>query len=520
MGDVGLLAPGSDPALGLSSGEPPQKDKADRQLMALVRSAAYEAFCVQPRLWTFMDEFLDGLSYLHKRKIMRYTQPHTTTVTPAHYDLIYLRGGTSRVVTAWIPIGDVPVEMGGVVYLEGSHALGARMEAEFTRNALDLTPEERISAYNRNMTEGGWVSKDLPDMAGRFNARWLVADYEAGDVVIHSPFMIHASTTNFDPHNRIRLSTDIRFQNVNDEIDARWSNHWSLNDMLVDGCLEALRGVALARVVHAPEELVENRFHALLVVVAGLAAGLEHVAEDIVIGVLGAPARIGARAGRRLRIGLGLRVGRTAAAAQHLLEDLAERIVGGDVGRRPALRLGGCGCAAAQHVLQDLAERIVARNIGRRSRLRRVAAPPPNMSFSTLPNGLSNGSGALCGCWLGAGLPPAMPPPCRIICSMISPSGLLAPKPPACIWLVDCLNMPPISIAAIAGSICFSTFWPMPVACAACEATARDRSFEPNRWPRMPLPSAIPSGEKAREALSKYWPCWPDASAVMKPAMP
>jgi ectoine hydroxylase-related dioxygenase (phytanoyl-CoA dioxygenase family) len=232
MCDVGLLAPGSEPALGLSSGQAHLKDHADRKLMALVRSAAYEAFCVQPRLWTFMDEVLEGLSYLHKRKIMRYTRPHTATVTPAHYDLIYLRGGSSRVVTVWIPIGDVPVEMGGVCYLEGSHALGRQMEAEFTRNALDLTPEERISAYNKKMTEGGWVSKDLPDMAERFNTRWLVADYEAGDVMIHSPFMIHASTTNVDPKNRIRLSTDIRFQNVDDEIDIRWNNHWSLNDML------------------------------------------------------------------------------------------------------------------------------------------------------------------------------------------------------------------------------------------------------------------------------------------------
>jgi ectoine hydroxylase-related dioxygenase (phytanoyl-CoA dioxygenase family) len=232
MDDVGLVAPGSEPALGLWSGQPPHKDKADRKLMALVRSAAYEAFCVQPRLWTFMDQFLDGVSYLHKRKIMRYTQPHTTTVTPAHYDLIYLRGGTSRIVTAWIPIGDVPAAMGGLVYLQGSHMTGAEMEAEFTRNAMELTPEERISAYNKNMTEGGWVSKDLPDMAERFDTRWLIADYEAGDVVLHSPFMIHASTTNVDPQNRIRLSTDIRYQNVDDEIDARWANHWSLGDML------------------------------------------------------------------------------------------------------------------------------------------------------------------------------------------------------------------------------------------------------------------------------------------------
>jgi ectoine hydroxylase-related dioxygenase (phytanoyl-CoA dioxygenase family) len=232
MDGCGLVAPGSDPALGLSSGEPPQRADADRKLMALVRSAAYESFCAQPGLWRFMDEFLVGLSYLHKRKLLRYTQPNTETVTPAHYDLIYLRGGTSRIVTAWIPVGDIPVEMGGLVYLEGSHAIGVGMEAAFSRKAADLTPEERISAYNRNMTEGGWVSKDLPDMAERFGTRWLVADYEAGDVVLHSPFMIHASTTNVDRQNRIRLSTDIRYQNVEDEIDVRWNNHWSFGDML------------------------------------------------------------------------------------------------------------------------------------------------------------------------------------------------------------------------------------------------------------------------------------------------
>jgi hypothetical protein len=35
-----------------------------------------------------------------------------------------------------------------------------------------------------------------------------------------------------DKHGRMRLSTDIRYQNVRDEIDARWQNHWSLEDML------------------------------------------------------------------------------------------------------------------------------------------------------------------------------------------------------------------------------------------------------------------------------------------------
>jgi ectoine hydroxylase-related dioxygenase (phytanoyl-CoA dioxygenase family) len=69
-------------------------------------------------------------------------------------------------------------------------------------------------------------------MAERFDTRWLAADYEAGDVVLHSPYMIHASTTNQDHSRRLRLSTDIRYQNVDDEIDVRWNNHWSLGDML------------------------------------------------------------------------------------------------------------------------------------------------------------------------------------------------------------------------------------------------------------------------------------------------
>ena len=230
--ETGLLKAKSDPMVGLASDTPADKSLADKRLMSLVRSVAYEGFCTQPRLATFMDEFLQGISYLHKRKIMRFTRPRTGVVTPAHYDLVYLRGGTSRIVTAWIPIGDVPVDMGGLVYLEGSHRIGADMEKEFEIKGAALTPEERISAFNKNMTEGGWVSEDLPDMAERFDTRWLAADYEAGDIMLHSPYMIHASTTNRDREGRLRLSTDIRYQNVEDEIDARWNNHWSLGDML------------------------------------------------------------------------------------------------------------------------------------------------------------------------------------------------------------------------------------------------------------------------------------------------
>jgi ectoine hydroxylase-related dioxygenase (phytanoyl-CoA dioxygenase family) len=230
--DTGLLASGSDPTAGIVAPSRSDTDTDRKRLMEVVRSARYESFCLHPALVAFMDAFVGGPSYLHKRKLVRYTRPGDAAATGAHYDLTYLRGGTDRLVTVWIPIGDVPVAMGGLVYLEGSHRAGRAMEAEFAKDHAHLPPAERIGAFNKTMNDGGWITKDLPGLADRLDARWLVADYAAGDVVLHSPYMVHASTCNDTTDGRLRLSTDIRFQNVRDEIDARWANHWSLGDML------------------------------------------------------------------------------------------------------------------------------------------------------------------------------------------------------------------------------------------------------------------------------------------------
>ncbi|GCE11932.1 phytanoyl-CoA dioxygenase family protein [Tengunoibacter tsumagoiensis] len=208
---------------------------AERGLQAyfeIITSREYEEFCTMPHLWNFYKEFLQGPPYLHRRKMLRFNIPGEDHCTGGHYDLIYLRSGTDRLCTSWIPLDDIPVEMGGLIYLEHSDAAGRQLEAEFRAKNAELPSEERISAYNRNMRANGWVSTNLAEMAERFNTRWLVADYEAGDMVIHSPYMIHAATLNNDPLLRTRLSTDIRFQCVDDEIDQRWAKDWSLGDDL------------------------------------------------------------------------------------------------------------------------------------------------------------------------------------------------------------------------------------------------------------------------------------------------
>ena len=243
--DTGILKDNTEVKYGIANPELEKNLKKDffqsgrslnpdvkERISQLVKSTKYESFCSQPRLTNFIDEFINGISYLHKRKILRHTLPNSDNATPAHYDLIYLRAGTDNIITAWIPIGDIAIEEGGLMYLEGSHLEGVKLEKKFSKKNADLSREEQINAFNKNMTEGGWISKDFPNLANKFNSQWLVADYEAGDVLLHSPYLIHASTNNESKKNRIRLSTDIRFQNVNDQIDKRWSNHWHEDDNL------------------------------------------------------------------------------------------------------------------------------------------------------------------------------------------------------------------------------------------------------------------------------------------------
>lgn len=232
--EAGLLMPGTDAQDGIYSGQEitPGKPHPNKILSEMVRWAAFEAFCLAQPMIAFYEAFFEGAVYLHKRKLLRYTIPQDSHCTGPHYDLVYLRGGTDRICTSWIPIGDTPIEMGGLVYLENSHEQGRAMEADFRQRSVDLPPEERISAYNKHMSSSGWLDKNLDALADKFASRWLAADYEAGDMVVHGPYTIHASTMNFDPAGKMRLSADIRYQRVRDEIDVRWNNHWSLDDML------------------------------------------------------------------------------------------------------------------------------------------------------------------------------------------------------------------------------------------------------------------------------------------------
>ncbi|MFI5696313.1 phytanoyl-CoA dioxygenase family protein [Kribbella sp. NPDC051586] len=182
----------------------------------IVPGPEYAAFCAQPALKGWFEWFLGGEPFLHRRKIIRQTAPGENgigTATQAHYDLVYLRDGTDQVLSAWIPLGDCPVSRGGLAYLQGSH-----------HRVLE---EEAAGRLKRPAAS---ITADLPALAAEYDADWLVTDYAAGDVVIHTAHTVHAALDNVS--SELRLSTDIRYQLAGDAIDARWQNHWHDRDGL------------------------------------------------------------------------------------------------------------------------------------------------------------------------------------------------------------------------------------------------------------------------------------------------
>ena len=209
-------------ALGLAAppGVVDREELRRRLFRQIVPGRAYEDFCTQPAIRDWYAWFLDDDPFLHKRRIIRHIGPGESGIgaaTQAHYDLLYLRGGSDRVLSSWVPLGDCPVELGGLTYLEGSHH---RVRAD----EAGADPARRRPAAS--------ITADLPALADEHDARWLLADYEAGDMVVHTAHTVHAALDNVGTDGTIRLSTDIRYQRSDDPIDGRWQNFWHDRDGL------------------------------------------------------------------------------------------------------------------------------------------------------------------------------------------------------------------------------------------------------------------------------------------------
>jgi ectoine hydroxylase-related dioxygenase (phytanoyl-CoA dioxygenase family) len=129
--------------------------------------------------------------------------------SPLHFDHVYMNRGSANVLTAWIALGDVPLEAGPIVFVEGSH----RFE--------DLIARYRGLDVDRDAMPGSFP-EDAVAFAARRGCRLLTSDFAAGDVIVFDMFSLHGSLDNRKGGGRVRLSCDVRWQPAADAEDDRW----------------------------------------------------------------------------------------------------------------------------------------------------------------------------------------------------------------------------------------------------------------------------------------------------------
>ena len=101
-------------------GEETAKHFVDLALQAHYADWYKEKFCKHPVLKSFiarMTGWGDENTMAVRRSLLRNNTPGNKAIG-VHYDQIFLRYGEPTSVTAWVPLGDVSLTGGGLIYLE------------------------------------------------------------------------------------------------------------------------------------------------------------------------------------------------------------------------------------------------------------------------------------------------------------------------------------------------------------------------------------------------------------------
>lgn len=128
---------------------------------------------------------------VHPRKIARISYPGAEHPTPPHQDFPLIQGATDT-ITAWVPLGAMDPELGGLRVIPGSHRAG-------------------LAEHGPRAGVGGLSVAIAED-----DERWVTTRYEPGDVLLFVSLTVH-----WAPANRgrtLRLSVDYRYQGAAEPI--------------------------------------------------------------------------------------------------------------------------------------------------------------------------------------------------------------------------------------------------------------------------------------------------------------
>lgn len=175
------------------------------------------------RMMEFYENFLGGAVRHFDFTWLRAVSPGKGTAL--HCDIVFMGRGTPNLCTAWTPLGDVSYELGGLMILENSHQ-NERLRAGYGSKDVDTYCSNRRAEAPKGLGGGGTIkaggalTNNPATLRERLGGRWLSTEFRMGDLLTFGMYTIHASLDN--QSNRIRCSSDSRYQLASEPADERW----------------------------------------------------------------------------------------------------------------------------------------------------------------------------------------------------------------------------------------------------------------------------------------------------------
>ncbi len=161
-----------------------------------------------PELRALVSNCVGEPAHPHDYLFLRVGTPGKAT--DLHYDLPFFCRGSQRVHTVWIALGEIPLELGPLMVLEGSQTYE------------DLIAPIRKVDYDDVNTPRLAAREDAITLACQRSTRLLSTHFHPGDAILFSMTLMHGSFDHHAADNRVRLSCDIRFQPAADPMDPRY----------------------------------------------------------------------------------------------------------------------------------------------------------------------------------------------------------------------------------------------------------------------------------------------------------